>query len=530
MQTFNKPAHAALGGLWHRIPEHVKLAFFTGMIGGLLAYLYALTNLLIGTGDSLIHEFSRSIQVWSGRWSSEWLCAVSPPLSMPMINGVIGLLAVSLLAALAVDFLNIRSRPLVILASLLIVLYPSVGDLLKYTYLFDGFMLAALCAVAGMWLSERFRFGWLAGIPLMILSLGTYQAFISLVIALIFVRAVWLLMVAETADKDVVRFLLRSAWFVLASVIGYYAVTRLYNHIFGIALLNYQSISRMGSMSVPRMLTNLLRCYSDFFGQTAVLSNRGDFLFPGFPNSVLMGANVVLIAAGFLYGRKKTVFKTVLLAVILLLSPALLCGIRLFGPEVVDVRMVYSLVCLYLLAAMLLEQLPSTLKRLEASAWHGFGRFKGKAMIRLLLISISWLMLICLLLCLFAWTVGINLDFFQSRLDYENTYAQCSAYLSLAEATQGYHRHMPVYIVGSPAASAAAARENPVFQEPKYYYYFMFYFLGADLPVGVANQVNDEAWRLARTDRFRSMPSYPAPGSCAVIEDAMMVKLSQTGD
>ena len=139
----------------------------------------------------------------------------------------------------------------------------------------------------------------------------------------------------------------------------------------------------------------------------------------------------------------------------------------------------------------------------------------------------TWAAPAALAVCLTVWSVGSNLDFYRGYEDYRNLYAQCSSYLTLAEQTPGYQKHMPVYVVGQPGEDSPLSRTRPGLNEIKSYYGFMVHVLKVQMPYGIANQIDEAALERADTDAFRQMPVYPLPGCATVIDGAMVIKLGE---
>lgn len=528
MKAFLQPSQVTLETTWRRIPKTAKLAFMTSLATGVLVYLFALTNPLVCVGDALNNIISSSNQVGLGRWSCSWLSALSTDYSMPLVNGVIMLLAVSLLAAIVVVYLEIRSSLLAVVCALVLICYPSVGNTLKYTHLADGYMIAAMLVVLSLYLLDRYRFGWIVSIPMLTLALGTYQAYVSLVIALMFTRAVQLILRPSSDNRALLRLALRYILVVAASLAAYYALVGPFSDMYGIPLSDYQSVDSMGKFSLGTLMDNFLNCYRDFKKEITFLSFRPGFYVNGYANYLYVCLTAGLIVVTYVTGKNKTVLKSVALAALLALSPLLLCSIHIFNPSSVYSLMTYSVACLYLLGIVVLEQLPDVLRHLSEDI-QGKAAYilSGRKWMRTLLCLASWVMIICLIVCLYAWTVGINLDYYRAKLDNENMYAQCSLYLQMAEATPGYEKSMPIYVVGSPVDSASISRAQPTLNQPKSYYAFMKFFLGVQMPFGIANSIDDAAYRFAATEAFAQMPTYPAGGCSLVADGNLYIKLSE---
>lgn len=511
----------ALLRLYKRTPRAARLAFVSAFLGGVLVYLFALTNLTLSTGDALTNVVFNGNLIWLGRWSSAWLSGLGTDLSMPLVNGLLMISAISLLAAFVVSFLHIKSSLCAVLCGLTLICFPSVGATLGYLHNADGYMIAAMLAVLSLLLMDNLRWGIVPAVPLLALAVGTYQANASLVIALMFVRAVQLILEGELQNKALLLRALRYFAYIALSLGLYYVLVGVFTRASGIALSDYQSVSDMGRFSLGTLWANLLGCYKDFKGSITFLSYRNDYYVSGYANYLYAAICAGLTGLVYALGRNKTVLKGVVLAALMLLSPMLLCSIRLFNPATVYSLMVYSVSCMYLLGLMLMERLPATLAQLEGCRLRPLAK---KAM-RLISVGASWALTACLTVCLFVWSVGTNVDFYRGKMDYESMYSQCSSYLTLAEAAEGYQPDMPIYVIGEIGGSNAS-RGAVALQMPKYFYAFMHYYLDVRMPYGIANSIDDEALRIRGTDAFAAMPVYPLEGCARVIDGAMVVKLS----
>ena len=170
-------------GLWRRIPSPQKAAFFSCLVTGYLVHLYAFTN-LIPNSDGLSRVFDTQQMTISGRWFLHYASALNNFTQMPAAIGLLSLLFLALAAVLTVDLLSIRSRVLAGTAGAVMAAFPCLGYTFLYLFTASAYCLAILLAVLSVWLARRGRLGWLAGAAALALSMGTYQAYASLAVAL----------------------------------------------------------------------------------------------------------------------------------------------------------------------------------------------------------------------------------------------------------------------------------------------------------------------------------------------------------
>ena len=98
---------------------------------------------------------------------------------MPVVLGVLSLLALAASAGLIVRILDISHPASVIIASGLVVSYPVTACVFSYMFAADGYFFALLLSVLSVYLTKKYRWGWIPAIGCIVVSLGGYQAFIG---------------------------------------------------------------------------------------------------------------------------------------------------------------------------------------------------------------------------------------------------------------------------------------------------------------------------------------------------------------
>ncbi|MCI5955768.1 MAG: glucosyltransferase domain-containing protein [Clostridiales bacterium] len=501
-----------LSRLWReKITRPVRVAFFSSFIVGLLTYLFAMTNILFLTGDALNNVYFDGNLIWLGRWSSQWLSSLSTNYTMPYVNGMIMLMSIAGLSALLVAVFEIKSSLLALMSAGVLTCFPTVSKTLGFLHNADAYLLA----VMGLFVLERCCWGFVPAVLLIAIGTGTYQACATLVIGMMFVRGVQLTVCSEQNARALARRALRYALCIAAALALYYGMALWFSQRTGLEIGEYQSVEAAASVDTLRLLPgNFVQCYRDFWQAFTVLSELPEYQASGWPPvvfgalSVLMCFVVFGVKQGGKWGRLE------LLCLLWALAPFLLCSIRAFNPDKVYALMTYSVSGLYLLGMVMLDELPGVLERL-----------KGKRTVAVFLSGASWVMLACTVVCLFHWTVSANLEFYLARMDYENMYAQCSAYLARAESSEDYVQGMPIVVIGESGYNSG--RAPTAMYQSKFYYSFMNYCLRVDMPMGVANDVRDQARALADTEDFLLMPCYPEEGCVQAIGDYMVVKLGE---
>ena len=97
------------GAVWRRVGTRRKSAFFSAVIAGYLAHLYAFTN-IIPNADGLSRVYDLQQMTVSGRWFLHYATALNNFTQMPAVIGLLSLIFIGLAAALLLIMIFIESN------------------------------------------------------------------------------------------------------------------------------------------------------------------------------------------------------------------------------------------------------------------------------------------------------------------------------------------------------------------------------------------------------------------------------------
>lgn len=245
------------------IPREFRLAFLTACAAGFITHLYLFTNTLLNH-DSIHSIFTDNDVLSSGRWSAELLSSFSTYFQMPVVIGLISILALAVTAGLTVQILELTHRGSIVMAAALLVTFPSLSGIFSYLFTADAYCLALLLNTLAVWCARRYRRGWAAAIPMMAVACGTYQAFLCYAVGLFLFDCIFLLLEGEDIGKVVRRGLLYIG-VCAASLVLYYAVLKVVLFVTHTELVDYQGLNRMGLDNILAYLKNIPDAYDYFF-------------------------------------------------------------------------------------------------------------------------------------------------------------------------------------------------------------------------------------------------------------------------
>jgi len=171
------PSPSSVGPMvWRKIPRYIKITFFSTMIIGLVTHMYMLTNKIPCNDDVLQLVDSLSYLASSGRWFLTVPAAISSEFSMPWVNGLLTVFYVAVAACFTASMLKVRKTLYCVLLGAVMVTFPPLTDTIPYMQCVDAYLFAMMLCCIGIYLAQKYKWGFLPAIPLIVCSLATYQA------------------------------------------------------------------------------------------------------------------------------------------------------------------------------------------------------------------------------------------------------------------------------------------------------------------------------------------------------------------
>ena len=475
--------------------------FLSALLTGLLAHGFAFSNKLLNA-DEVASLFSKGMTVASGRWGLELSSLLFPDVSMPWFYGLLSLLLLSAAACLSLHVFRIESPLLRPLLAATVTAFPAQTVTFSYMFTSPSYALAFLLAVAAVWACEREGLrGWLAGGLLLLLSVGTYQAYIAVASSFFVLRMLQRLLRGEGSAREVFLYGLKRLG-LLALVLGvYYALTLLALRLYGGRFENYgveqsKSLLYRAALAYSAFLHTFTRGYFSFV--------RG--VFPLLLHLLGLGLSFAACLRWML--RCREAGKIMLFMLCLLLLPlSAYCLYLIAEVEIISPMVLYSFISVYYLAAIALETLEGP-----------------RGCLARRLVS----------LCLALLTLGnacfANSFYLKLYLNYENAFAVYAGLAAQIRATPGFDSGCKLAVVGYteeglyrpeeleiPALSGQTAPLVNVYTRNE----FIRRYVGFDLPFAAAEELE----RLRYDPRVQAMPIYPYYGCVQKLDEYIVVRM-----
>ena len=507
----------AVPGPWKKISPAFWLAFLTAGVGGFITHLYIFTNLL-PNHDSIGGLFTYNDMLDIGRWASIPMSLPSTFFQLPVVIGLLSVLALGAAAGLTVRVLEISHPVHIVLTSALMVTYPAACAIFAYLFTADAYFMALFLNALAVWCTKKYRWGWAAAILMMTWACGTYQAFICYAIGLFLIDCILALLKGEEVPGVVVRGL-KYIGICLASLALYYVVLKIVLTVTGTELADYQGLSGLGLTSLAEYFSRIPEVYQIFF----------DYLLtPSFLDSFFC----VVLQAGFVYAAAALVVLAVMngllrdpLRLLLTAAGAALLPLALnfvallaAGGEVHHL-MIYAFVLVFVLGIKLTELIMARLISAGRPGWTG----------------VFWPNLVLCAALVWCGFCTDNIAYLRMELRYENSLALANRIAARAENLAGYTPDAPIAVVGRlpidlygqtlPELSEYDAITGTDGFLLQCYYSgrdVLEYCIGLPMSQSTAEQWDD----LYKSGILYQTPNWPDPNCMFMFEGMVVVKLS----
>ena len=506
--------------------KHWGPVFLVNMIVAFVVYGLLMNHQLVNQLDGMWHgsvSYASTHELSIGRWFWRFLDRFRKYLSPDPVTSVISLIFFTVSFILILDIFEVRSRLAAYLSSLLFTVNISVLASLSYRYMSPTFAVSCFLAVLSAYIIIKFKnpFFVCTAAPLAIsLMLGLYQADLGCICLVILLYISLRLYRNDISLKGLGLFLLKTAVVILLGFLLYYILLRVNLRYFEVEMDSYNGADSYGPIgaimnlpgSFPHTYADFIDYYRNHYIRSNIFSNRLYILF-----YLVLGIH---FAKGAVTLFKKNKVGAILFALtFLLIPPACNAVLMVAYNSFTSIQMTIPVSLCIPVLICLASEIP------VVENWAG------------VLYRIAATALGCLLL------YG---NYLMTIYDQQAMYMGMNSTKELASeisaALQMYNLYHPYYkyvFVGSPADSPLFAK-NFVYEEANEYALIgtwdpedtrwvvqswqglWTYEMGINL-----NVADDDKLEEALADEtVRSMPVFPEYGSCALINDVVVVKLS----
>lgn len=503
-----------------RIKREWVVCFVSTFVFGFIAHFYKFVNWL-PNWDSIVFRYDAQDMAHLGRWFLGAACLPSTYYELPWLNSLLSMFYLALAAVCVCRMFRVRTSVAAALTGGLMAAFPTVTSTLTYCYVADGYCMALLFAVlSAMLIDEGGKKRLIAGGALLTLTLGIYQAYISVTILLLLIKLIErLIFDGETAKES----LQRAGRFLVCGVsagVLYLIIVFLSLKITNTPLSDYLGLDSNSSsfnlLYLPRVLYHCAKTFEGFFFNL----ENGISLYAVL-NAVMLCALIwLIICAAKRGGLFKSHSRTLLLIVYSVAAPICASPLYFISPGTAYHNlMTMGFYAFYLFFILFYERLGDAPERFV----------KRK----------NWGILLLSAVMLFNFTLISNVAYHKLQLAFYSSYGEAIRMADRIEQTDGTSECDTLAVLGiMPGSEAYSAQvsldltgvtDGSLLRPDDY-------TVNQSVITSTLNDycrknfkfaTADERRALAQNPEVLAMPMWPESGSVAVVDGYIVIRLSE---
>jgi len=497
-----------------------KYSLYSSIIFTFITHFYYFTKRL-GNEDDLSYLIFSDAAITSGRWSDGTLFSTS--LMSPVIKFLLVIIILSLCSVMICDLFKIKSKKGMIITSMILSMFPTLSISFSYLFMVEVYMLALLLAVFAVWVSIKYKYGFILGSLSIACSLGHYQSYIGISVALIIIYILKEIL-DKKDDKDVIKSIVKLLIMGVLGVVLYFVILKIVLLFNNAALSNYKGANSMGIPPLSEWGTQLFRTYKHFIGYFIGLSYYKVSLFESLFRILLILTTFIILVIRIIKEKLYLNKINFIILIVILLSIPLTFNIVDFMAYKAELSslQIYQFSLFYILCFVILNK-----------------QYNNK---KIKLVS----NIVCILLVIISYYNFISTNSYYFKLEKYYSYTENfnNRLLNRIEGTKNYSYDMPVMFVGIENSTFV----NNLYNEPyindiltfdqalwggKYIGYADLYSFKNDRKIfsmienqfGVyLNRANDDERKTVKKSKeFKELKSYPSVDSIKIIEGVLVV-------
>ena len=516
---------------WYRnLSGAVKTAFYAAFAAGLAAHLYQFTNKLYNYDELANTPGGIGLSTEQGRWLLNWMgrfmrSVFGGSYSLPFFNGIFALLFLALSAGMVVSVFQVRNKLTAGLIGGLMTVFPAVVSMYFFMFLALYYAIGIFFSVFAAWLTVKYPKNIIANIAAVVMiacSLGVYQAYfpdtVCILLMVVILKAAF---GGVKEKKEWKEFFLMIARFLLVMAAGvavYFLINKAVLAVTHIQLTSYQGGDTMGKITITQLISALKSCYTSFFDL-----GFSDVMGISYNRTVRRLIKVVwiLFAAGigaYLVLKKKEYLNKVIVLCGILVFPVAMFLIYVMAPNsYCYTLMAYSVVFFFVFFQLWLDAC--------------FRNLKLHAPVKSITNWVSALLTAALVI-VFVWYANGNYMALEYTKYHDFSYVQ--TLITKIRSVEDYSQDKPVIVVGTQINDSTNGMGSLIGDtftvggkaDTNLGYNSLLYLMSDYLGFSPYYGTYEEIQNWMQREVVREMPSYPADGSIQVIDDTIIVKLS----
>lgn len=505
-----------------------KFCFWSTLIIGMLAHLFALTNKLVNH-DEMEFLFSKGKSLELGRWGLELIQIMFPNCSMPWYNGIIALIFIAISVCIIVKILKIESKIQQCLIGGVMATFPAITSAMAYMFTITSYSTSILLAVMAAYLATKKenKIKLLLSVICLTISLGIYQAYISLTATIFIIILMQKCMNKDKELKEIIFEAIRYFIILVISLLLYLIVTKIVNTFASANLAEYQGFKDMGHITIYGVLVGIAKSYFSFI---KILSSDWNGITIGIVLKILyliiMIVDFTYIIANFIKAKKLDTKKAIAFLLFCCMLPVSMNTTYILSSDSwVHSIMVYADFFILILPIIL----SATLVKSKQTKF------------------INKITYIILAIIIFQYITIANECYLRLKLAYNNNHSFYTTLITRIENTDGFDENTKIAFIGRYKGELLTNNNdkfkglnnivgidsnynlisaNTIKQFIKQHIGVDFKYVSDELGVDLKDVTDEKLHKLNNLKEVKEMNIYPYDNSIKKIGDIIVVKFS----
>lgn len=301
-----------------KIDATTKVAFFSAILAAFISHLAYFIDRWANEDD--FHEIMGQINmIGSGRWMPGTI--LSSNFLAPVVLFVIVMIFLGLISVMIKSLFKIKNKLYIVIISFMLASFPVLALGFGYGFMVERYILGMFFSILAVYLTRKYKFGFILGAVALAITMGYYQSYIAITMALSMLVLILDFIDNEETSKNI-KAIGRYLSMGVIGVLSYLVLTKIICHITGTSLLDYKGINKMGSLPPLEQIFPLIkRTYYDFFAFFLGKKFLHPFKYGLIGQIVLCGINIFL---AFYIIFKEKIYKRKLSFILLLILTLLI--------------------------------------------------------------------------------------------------------------------------------------------------------------------------------------------------------------
>lgn len=247
-------------------------AFMLTFVSGILIHLYIMTNKVFCYNEMNLLSIPSAIisekALVEGRWSLGFFASIlGDNYSMPVVSGIAGMLMLGVAVVMIIHLLDVHNRIEIGLIAFGMVVFPAIPSFFGFTLLGDAWFFASFLAVLAVWLTYRYKYGFLVAMVVIAVTTGIHQSFFAVSVSFAFVYVFWHVFCHDEIckTKEICRLIFPYLAMLAMGLVLYVLISKAVVFCFDIKLTDYYGISEMTSITLRGFCKGFVYCYVYFY-------------------------------------------------------------------------------------------------------------------------------------------------------------------------------------------------------------------------------------------------------------------------